>query len=640
MAGRQVGWKVALVAAAVTAAALTALTAAGPASASGAQPARTGQQARTGQPAGVPGSIGYVPPAAGGPERAGTITVAEYAGGAPNWILPIVPDNDAYTYNANTFSWEMWRPVYWSVDGVTPELDQAMSLAYPPVYSDGDRQVSITFKSSYPWSDGTPVTADDLLFDIDLIKAAVRTSPSDWSDYIPGNFPDNLASAATSGERTLVLHVSQPVNPQYFTQDILSQLNPLPAQRWDVDSANGPAITDWATNPADALKIYGYLSARSGSLNTYATNPLWQVVDGPYRLSAFNAISGNYTLTPNSAYGGPHATTMSTIEGIPFTSDTAEFDAILAGSIDVGYVPDYQGFPTLMSGTGYHYFGEATFAYYYASFNFKDQTGHFGAIASQLYFRQAMAHLENQRGWIRNNLYGAGAPDYGPVPVYPSSPYLPQDAASDPYPFNVQAAIALLKSHGWTVRPGGTDVCDDAGTGAGQCGAGIPAGTRLAFSLIYDDEWPIAYEVQDLAGQAHKAGIAIGLQPSTSTYILNHDSDSQYPAYDNAWAMQDCCYSLPADYPTTFGTFNTSAAGQAGDYSNPTADALINASISGPDPAAARNEASFLTENLPVLFTPVPDDIVAWKPSVSGPPASFENLTQYDMTPEFWYLTS
>jgi hypothetical protein len=58
-------------------------------------------------------------------------------------------------------------------------------------------------------------------------------------------------------------------------------------------------------------------------------------------------------------------------------------------------------------------------------------------------------------------------------PGDPLSPYLPQDAKTDPYPFSVPAAITLLKQNGWTVHPGGTDVCAKAGTGGGQCGAGL-----------------------------------------------------------------------------------------------------------------------------------------------------------------------
>jgi peptide/nickel transport system substrate-binding protein len=85
---------------------------------------------------------------------------------------------------------------------------------------------------------------------------------------------------------------------------------------------------------------------------------------------------------------------------------------------------------------------------------------------------------------------------------------------------------------------------------------------------------------------------------------------------------------------------NTGASGQTGSYSDPTADSLIQASVSGSNPAAVSAEASFFTAQLPLLWQPVNDQIWAWKSNISATdPAAFENLTQDNATPEFWYLT-
>jgi peptide/nickel transport system substrate-binding protein len=591
----------------------------------------------------VPGSMGTLPPAASGAETAGTITWAEQPGATPTWIFPITQSGQNSVFNLFTFSWEMWRPTYWTVNGVTSEVDPSMSLADLPVYSDNDQTVSITFKSSYKWSDGTPITADDLLFDIDMIKAGVKASPADWSGYTPGNFPDNLASTSEPNPQTLVLHLTKPVNPTFFTDDILGQgpTNPLPVQTWAKDSVNGPMITDWKTNPADALKIYNFLIAQNKSTSTYATNPLWQTVDGPYKLSAYNATTGGYTLTPNTTYGGPHATKESTFQALPYTSDAAEFNAIKAGAVDVAQVP-LEDAPQInqVKLLGYNYFGEADYGMNFAVYNFKDKTGDFDAIANQLYFRQAMEHLEDETGWIKAFFNGYGSQAYGPVPQYPVSPDTPADAESNPFPFSVADATALLKANGWTINAGGTDVCSDAGTGSGQCGAGIPAGTKLAFNYIYSTAPAlIGQQATDLVSQALKAGIHITLQASNFDYMLQNYVDPGAPANENKWALEDFGGESDDPYATTFGLFNTTGLDQLGDYSNPTADSLINASVSGGNPAAVKDEASFLTTNLPAMFQPNSDLIWAWKTDVSGTPASFENLTQYYATPEFWYFT-
>jgi peptide/nickel transport system substrate-binding protein len=537
----------------------------------------------------------------------------------------------------------MWRPVLWTINGVTAEVNPLMSMGNRPVYSNGNKTVSVTLKG-WKWSDGTPVTASDLLFDVDLIKAGVKESPSNWSGYAPGHFPDNLVGTSEPDSSTLVLNFSGPVNPTWFTNNYLGQgpLVPLPAQTWAKESATGPIVTNWSTDPAVAAKIFNFLTAQSKDISTYATNPLWQVVDGPYKLSAFNATTGAYTLVPNTSYSGPHTTPMSTFQAVPFTSDTAEFNAIKAGSIDVGYVSptDVPQLPQLAH-LGYNYFGMPVFGMMIANYNFKDTTGDFNNIVAQLYFRQAMAHLEDQQGWISAFMYGAGDPAYGPIPAYPQSPFLPSNAATNPYPFDVNTAVSILRSNGWTVSPGGTDFCAKAGTGAGDCGAGIPAGTKLAFNLIYSTSLAlIGEQMTDLASQAKKAGISITLSSSNFDYMITNYIDPAAPANEDKWAMMDFGEETLDPYPTTFGLFNTGGSTQVGDYSNPTADALINDSITSGNPAAVKNEASFLTTDQPVMFQPNADIIRVWKTSISASePIYLENLTQFYATPEFWYTT-
>ena len=84
--------------------------------------------------------------------------------------------------------------------------------------------------------------------------------------------------------------------------------------------------------------------------------------------------------------------------------------------------------------------------------------------------------------------------------------------------FTAAAARSLLASHGWQVNPGGTDTCTSPGSGSGPCGAGIPAGTKLAFNLVYNDSAPVGQEVTALAAEAKQVGISITLVSSTSTW--------------------------------------------------------------------------------------------------------------------------
>ena len=618
---------------ALAVAGITALAACSSSGSSSASPTSSASPGETTQP----GSIGAIPAAGTASGTASSITYGYLSADAPNWIMPVIPGAQNSVYNIFVFEWQLWRPTWFTPQGSVPTVDQPLSVANPPVWSNGDKTVSVTLKP-WKWSNGQTLGAKDLEFTVDEIKAAVKESPADWAPYVPGYFPDTITSMSTPNAQTLVINMSKPVNPTWLEEDILD-VPVMPAAAWAKASASGP-ILDY-TQPANAKKIFDFLTAQSKSVSTYATNPLWQVVDGPYKLTAYNATTGSFTMVPNPDYSGPHASPQSSFVGVPFTSDAATFNAIKSGSVDVAALPpeDNPEISTLKS-TGYNYYGLPAFGDYFAAYNFKDTTGDFNNIASQLYFRQAMQHLEDQDGQIKAFLNGNGDPLYGPIGAYPESPFLPADAKTNPYPFSVSTATSLLSSHGWTVTPNGTDTCAKAGTASSECGAGIPAGTKLSFNLIYNAASPITQEVEDLASNAKAAGITVNLSASNFNFIINNYTDPGSPANVNKWAMMDFGGESISTYPTTFGLFNTGGSGQLGDYSNPTADALINASISSTNPAAVTDELSFLSSNLPVLWQPLRDHVYVWKTNVSATtPQAFENLTQYDPTPEFWYIT-
>jgi peptide/nickel transport system substrate-binding protein len=129
-------------------------------------------------------------------------------------------------------------------------------------------------------------------------------------------------------------------------------------------------------------------------------------------------------------------------------------------------------------------FGYPEFGWEYVTYNFKDTTGDFSNIIDKLYIRQAVAHLEDEAGYVKAFFYGAGGQAFGPVPSMPKSPYTPANALTNPYPFRTADAASILKANGWSVVPNGTDSCVKPGTGAGECGTGIPAGTKLEWNLI------------------------------------------------------------------------------------------------------------------------------------------------------------
>ncbi len=88
--------------------------------------------------------------------------------------------------------------------------------------------------------------------------------------------------------------------------------------------------------------MYAYLDAQSKNLSGYVGSPLWSIVDGPWKLSAFNA-DGHITFVPNKSYSGPVKPKLAQFQEVPFTTDAAEYNVLQSGSgsskIDVGYLP-------------------------------------------------------------------------------------------------------------------------------------------------------------------------------------------------------------------------------------------------------------------------------------------------------------
>ncbi len=122
---------------ALAVAGITALAACSSSGSSSASPTSSASPGETTQP----GSIGAIP-AAGTPSgTASSITFGYLAADAPNWIMPVIPGAQNSVYNVFVFEWQLWRPTWFTPQGSTPTVDQPLSVANPPVWSNGDKTV-------------------------------------------------------------------------------------------------------------------------------------------------------------------------------------------------------------------------------------------------------------------------------------------------------------------------------------------------------------------------------------------------------------------------------------------------------------------------------------------------------------------
>jgi peptide/nickel transport system substrate-binding protein len=528
-----------------------------------------------------------------------TAIVPTYQGSTADDIFPIVDGAQLTPYNQQDFQWLMYRPLLWYGGGVGDEfgLDQQVSLAYPPVYSHGDTVITITLKH-YDWSDGQPVTARDISFFFNLLAA----NKDYYGGYTPGEFPDNVKSLQIVSPLTVRLTLTKAYSPEWYSTNELSDIIPLPQQAWDKTSATGQA-GNYDETHAGAVAVFSYLLSQARSLNTYATNPLWQVVDGPFRLKTYST-RGDIDLVPNTKYSGSPKPRIKELIERPFTEDTTQFSSLLAGTgLTYGYIPSQDDREIgAVKALGYRVYDSIVYGINYIVINFNSPAA--GVLFRQLYLRQALQHLVNQPQDVKYAYDGDATPSYGPVPLAPASPFTTSYERSNPYPYSLTAAESLLRSHGWAVHPGGTDTCARPGTGRTDCGAGIAAGKALSFRVVYasgNEDYSVMME--GFQSAAHSAGITVNLSEGQFNQITGITGVCAMGTSACNWDGVMYGGTTFGVYPTGNGIFNTGANGQ-GNYSSATADKLINETEYSAGSQQFYGYENYVAQQLPFIWLP------------------------------------
>jgi peptide/nickel transport system substrate-binding protein len=573
--------------------------------------------------------------AASGRVQGGTATVAlSQTDGVFNYIFPLLNfDNDTGA-NVTYSQYLMWRPLYWFGSPGHVGVNLSESLAYAPtVTPSGGKTVATIQLKPYRWSNGQQLNSRDVEFWINLLEA----DKAQFWGYEPGEFPDNLLSFKALSSTKFSLTFDHVYSAAWLYNQ-LALIIPLPQQAWDKESATGP-VGNYDTTTSGALAVDNFLLAQNKDTSTYATNPLWQVVDGPWKLSSYaGPATGDATYVRNLKFSGPATGSLHAVTIDSYTSDAAEFDQLLSASgIDYGYVPFNDAAQvSRVKGDGYTVQAWPAWGINYVFMNYAAPTA--GALFQQFYLRQAMQHLINQAGYISAFLEGYAYPTYGPVPLQPSSNFVSPAQTQNPYPYDPATAVSLLKQHGWSVVPSGTDTCLRPGSASNECGPGIAAGAKLAFTFQYasgslsEDE-----EVSSLQSAFAQAGIKIA--PSSAPFATVAGSMTPGCTKPSCWQMayvgEAWLFDPGYNEPDGSILFLTNGPSNLGGYSNPTADSLMNKLGSG-GLSALYAYQNYLSKQLPGLWMPQTDTAIsAVNNKLKGvlPQDPLENIY-----PENWYF--
>lgn len=333
------------------------------------------------------------------PVKGGTAVVAMTPQGSPNWFFPEVSAS-TYTEINSQIQELMYKPLVMFNKHNQP--DYQISIASGIHYNAKGTQYTISLSHKYQWSNGHPVTAQDVVYAWDIMKAASNPkAPWLYGGSGSGGVPTAWAKVVASGNSTVVVTLAHSANPQWFIHNGLSQITPIPKSVWD----------KYPTNMTKELK---FIQSVSNSPN----NPVYQVVDGPFRFSKM--VPNRYwDLVPNPHYGG-HKARIAKLEFQYETSASAEFAALKTGQVNVGYLP-----PSMWSAR--HQLTQDTLSssylfgmnYLVPNFNKKSVSGAF----SHLYVRQALEMGINQKAIVNSLYHGFGVPMTGPIPSKPQTAF-------------------------------------------------------------------------------------------------------------------------------------------------------------------------------------------------------------------------
>ena len=492
----------------------------------------------------------------------GTVVVPAGVGlGDPqpvNSLHPILATGTLY--ERQTFQL-LYRPLIWSNE--KHEVDLAQSLAASVDVQDGGATFAITLRP-YRWSDGAPVTADDVRYSWELIRQLGKA----YVYYGSGGVPKLIRDVTVTGPHTLVVHLTQTVNPDWFEQVGLGQFFALPRHVWGATSL-------------------------AQQQNTQSSASFYGVSDGPFELSEF--VLGRYAaFVPNPTYGGHKATIKRLV--VDFLQGTDPLAALEAGQVDMATLP-FTVWDAARRMPGLRAVSIGPVAGYFTIIpNLRATHAKFLA---DVRVRQAISMAIDQKRIMQTVFHDSSLPDRGFVPTALTDYLAPQIKdgtsvlADDP-----SRARALLDAAGWKTGADGVRARD---------------GTRIEFDVLVTADVAERIEMLQLvAADLAAVGIVVHIKEVQFNQMF---ARMLGPA--GGWDAVLIGWSMPG-YPDGSQFFATGSTSNYEHYSNPEMDRLLEAAIDKPGLDGLFAVENLVMQEQPMIFLPDGFHQVLVRPGIEG----------------------
>ncbi|MCL6636962.1 MAG: hypothetical protein K6T26_03335 [Alicyclobacillus sp.] len=527
----------------------------------------------------------------GGPQQGGSMVIGQ-ATQFDTTFIPQLP-SELYTNNIVSFTFDslMWFDKNLNFH---PDLAQSWS------WSADKRTVTIHLDPAANWSDGQPVTSDDVLFTMDFLASKTyRTTLQGQYSYLVSEVvgADDIYSgkaksfADTGGfkkidEKTFAVTFKQ-VDAAVLWSD-LAPLTPIPKH---------------------VLQNIPYQDFITCDFDKKPT-----VVDGPYqfvRVDGTNAVE--LTANPHYFRGVPH------IQNITFKTVSADVAPALLkdGSltlqldglrpVDVDKLRQLPGVQVQVEPSmSYQYLG---LKLNHPEFNLK--------------FRQALMYGINRQGLVDGLLKGLGKVLNVPLPDASWAAAGPSDGIN-PYPYNPEKANQLLDEAGWKIGPNGWRI--DPVTGKDTIPLDYPIGNAVRVSSATAIQ-------QDLANLHLKVDLHTPQDIQALVRKIRTNDPSIY-----MWLLG---WTLTVD-PDPRGMYRSDDSYNWPDFKDAKNDQLIAATAGAAafDPRVRRQAfiawEKYYNEQVPYVFLYQPDNLYAYSTRLQIPADDWTVLGP--INPQDWWL--
>jgi peptide/nickel transport system substrate-binding protein len=390
-------------------------------------------------------------------------------------------------------------------------------LASSYAWSDGNKVLTFTIRKGVKWSDGVPMTAADVVFTFDLLKANPALDLNAvWTV---------LKSVTQSGDNVVLTFKSTAVPYFYYVAD---QIDVLPQHIWA--SIKNPV--------------------------TYAdASP---VGTGPYTVS--QCSGQNITYSANPTFWQPGLPKVKTIEYPAFTSNDPANEELATGVAQLGaqFIPNIKAFYTSKS-PNYHYW--------------------FPPIANVSMFINLTVAPLNDLAVRQAIAYGVDRPRVSAIGEYGYEPPSNQAAIVTPT-FSSWLDTSLLSKYNYSYNPAkAISVLEKDGYKKGSDGLFAKDGKELSFTIINvggNSDWVAA--VQVIASELAQVGIKISPDNLSGT---DFDNDIYTGKYQLAYNYEAGGPSPYYELRQLLYSGNTAPIGKLAStnwerYINPSTDKLID----------------------------------------------------------------